>query len=251
MSINRFFHSPIKAGPIELSAAEAHHARHVRRLQVGDTVELFDGTGTLATGCVSNVQSRRIIVDVQHIDVIGPPTGGKLILAVSLAKGDRFDWMISKAVELGVDRLCPVRFSRTVKLAAGPKIVQRYERLALAATKQCRRVFLPQIDAPAALTAVLDRLQNDYPNALALFGAVTPETPSLTTIQPEGRDILAFVGPEGGFSAEEEAILLARGGRPVMLTDTILRTETAALAFAAVLTTNRAAVRTAGSDSDE
>ena len=251
MSLNRFFHSPIRTGPIELSAGDPHHALHVRRLQPGDPVELFDGTGTLATGRVSNVHSRRIIVEVQHVDVIGPPTGGELILAVSLAKGDRFDWMVSKAVELGVDRLCPVRFSRTVKQATGANVVQRYERLALAAAKQCHRLFLPQIDSPADLTDVLDRLHNDYPNVLALFGAATSEAPSLTMIQPEWRDILAFVGPEGGFSAEEEALLLERSAQPVMLTDTILRTETAALAFAAVLATRRAAVRTTASGSDK
>ena len=241
MSKTRLYCSPITQGPLELSPAEAHHAAAVKRLHPGDPVELFDGAGTLATGTVTEAAPRRLLIHVDAVQVIGPPQQRRIIIAAAVARGERFDWLVAKCTELGVDRICPILFERTVKRTAAPKATQRYARVALAAAKQCGRLFLPALDPPTCLTDLLDQLHRHYPAALLLTGSFDPAAPPLTQVQTADRDVAAFVGPEGGLTDQEENLLSRHAAQPVRLTDTVLRVETAAVAFASVLATRRQA----------
>ena len=76
------------------------------------------------------------------------PKSRRIIIAVSVPKGERFDWLIEKCTELGVERICPVIFERTVRQPGNPKALDRWMNLAISAGKQCKRLFLPQIDPP-------------------------------------------------------------------------------------------------------
>ena len=204
----------------------------------GQEVELFDGSGNLAYGRIESVHRGHFTVRTHHLTHSPRPPGGQIILAVSLAKGERFDWLIEKCCELGADRICPIRFARTAKLGGAPAAADRYERLAIAAAKQCGRLYLPQIDPPANLDESLQRLQRDHPQARHVVGVLAPEAPSAAHYRPTG-DTVAWVGPEGGLAPEEEEMLRRHGAQPVRLTLTTLRTETAALALAALLCTAR------------
>jgi 16S rRNA (uracil1498-N3)-methyltransferase len=225
---------------VQLSASQAHHLADVLRLNKGQKVDLFDGKGSLAVAEVINAAHRKVALKILELRTIQKPIQPQIIIAPSIAKGERFDWLITKCTELGVDRICPVLFERTVKQPKNPKIVQRWQNIVIAASQQCRRPFLPQIDAPVPLPDVIKILKNDYPNSRFLFGSLSENAPALFG-QPFGqKDVVAFVGPEGGLTLQEENLLLSGGALSVRLTDTVLRIETAALAFTAILSAHRA-----------
>jgi 16S rRNA (uracil1498-N3)-methyltransferase len=140
---------------------------------------------------------------------------------------------------LGVERISPVIFERTVRQPGNPKALDRWMNLAISACKQCKRLFLPQIDPPMNLQDCYKAIKKDSPNCRIIAGGISEDCPSLAG-QPFGEnDVAALVGPEGGFTENEEAFLKSRGVQFVRLSDTILRTETAAVAFAAILTAQR------------
>ena len=224
-----------------LSGSEAHHLARVRRIGAGETVTLFDGAGTRACGRVLNIGPQSVEIEVETLETLPARRQGRIVIAASIAKGERFEWLISKCTELGVDRIYPVWFERTVKKTNPEKAVLRYEKLALAAAKQSGRLFLPQIDNPSPLPAVADRLKADHRHAYWLLGSLSPQAPSLANRTPSESDVLVFVGPEGGMTQAEEELLNRCGARAVRLTDTILRVETAAITFAALLTAQRQA----------
>jgi len=239
MPLHRFYCNPLTEPTTELTGPEVHHLASVLRLRPGNKVELFDGKGALATAVISAVRKNKVTLNIEHIERIETPKSRRIIIAVSVAKGERLDWLIEKCTELGIDRICPVIFERTVKQAANPKIIKRWINLAVSAAKQSRRLFLPGIDPPAPLADVLEVLRAEYPQCRLLAGVLSSGVSPLVG-QPLGQtDVAAFIGPEGGFTENEENLLRNRGVQFVRLTDTILRTETAAMAFAVILAAQR------------
>ncbi|MBN2375422.1 MAG: 16S rRNA (uracil(1498)-N(3))-methyltransferase [Sedimentisphaerales bacterium] len=239
MNKGLFYCCPINPGLLELDPDQAHHLKQVRRLKPGDAIELFDGRGTAALARVSKINRKAVLLEVEKITCHQPPKSRRIVIVAALAKGERFDWLISKCTEIGVNRICPVRFERTIKLAGSSKSSQRYENLAISAAKQCHRWFLPQIDPPAQLDQAVQILSRDYPDAQMLFGEPTEKTDSILHYTNCEKDLICFVGPEGGFTNTELELLHQHHAQPVRLTETILRVETAAITFAAVLCCTR------------
>jgi 16S rRNA (uracil1498-N3)-methyltransferase len=239
MNVRRFYCEKIIQPRTILDGPEAHHLASVLRLQKGGQVELFDGKGSVASATIMDLKNRQVLLDVIEQKTIPQRTSVRIILAVSIAKTDRFDWLVEKCTELGVDRLCPVLFERTVKTAAGPQTIQRWHRLAVSAVKQSGRNFLPVIDTPAPLPDILDKLMIEFPSADVLSGSPSPQALPVIKYPFIGKDLIVFVGPEGGLTDKEDALLLKCGAKQVRLTDTILRVETAALALASILTAQR------------
>jgi len=238
MNFHRFYCERITRLAAELSGAEARHLAQVLRLKAGDKVELFDGSGMVAVAIIKSASGKKVTLQVEDVKVFEKPAQ-QIILAVSVAKGERFDWLIEKCTELGVDRIVPVLFERTVKQPKNPKIVERWNNIAIAAVKQCRRVFLPQIDKPMILPEAIEILKKDYPQAQLAFGSLSENSKPVLQCGFTGKDMIAFVGPEGGLTGEEENLLRENNAKEVRLADTVLRVETAAMAFAAVLTMQR------------
>ena len=224
---------------VELVGTEAHHLYNVCRLKVGSEVELFDGAGTLATAVIEKATGKSALLKVVNLEKIERPDKPEVVIAVSCPKGERFDWLTGKCTELGVDRIVPVIFERTVKQPRNPKIVERWRNIAIAAAKQCRRIFLPQIDMPVTLSEALSAMKERYDKAEILVGSLEPKLPALITQQFGTKDVIAVIGPEGGITEGEKTLLKNCRAKFVRLTSTVLRVETAALAFAAVLTTRR------------
>ena len=239
MKRHRFYCRPITQPVTELTGFEAHHASSVLRHKPGDILELFDGAGTLAQAEIQTILPRKITLAIQTIQTIGRPNRSQVVIASSLAQGERFDWLISKCTELGVDRICPVRFKRTVKLARGEKVKDRFVKLSIAAAKQCERVFLPRIDRVAFLVQILENFAQESAERSILYGSTNPKAPSILQQDEVSQAMIVFIGPEGGLTPEEEHLLREHGGREVRLTDTVLRIETAAVACAAILCARR------------
>lgn len=235
MKFNRFYCESIEGGSVDLDRVESHHLMHVMRLGMGSNVELFDGKGVLAKGVVAEASRKGVRVDVESREIIAAPANGRVIIAAAIAKGQRFDLIIGKCTELGADCIVPLIFERTVKQAAGASVVDRYKKLSIVAAKQCGRIFLPEIVNPCGLDSGLEYLKERFQYAKGVFGGFGTDAVSVGSIFDAESDILAFIGPEGGITLDEEKKLEEFGAVKVRLTDTILRTETASIAFASIL----------------
>jgi 16S rRNA (uracil1498-N3)-methyltransferase len=238
MTLHRFYCDSLTGSKVELEGTEAHHLA-VLRLGLGSQVELFDGNGALATAVVSGIRKNIVSLDIENIRRTDPPKSRRIIIAVSVPKGDRLDWLIEKLTELGVERICPVIFERTVRQPSNPKALDRWLSIAVSASKQCKRLFLPQIDPPANLHDCLESIKKDTPSCRFIVGAISADCPSLVGQPFDNNDVAALIGPEGGLTDSEESFLENSGVQLVRLSDTILRTETAAISFAAILSAQR------------
>ena len=238
MHLNRFYCEKLEESGVELIGGEAHHLYNVCRLKVGSKVELFDGAGTLATAVIEKATGKSVLLKVINLEKTKKPDKPEVVIAVSCPKGEKFYWLTGKCTELGVDRIVPVIFERTVKQPKNPKVQQRWEKIAISSCKQCRRLFLPAINQPMSLDKTIEVLKEQYSGAKFYVGSLDRERNSIVD-ESVDCDVVCFIGPEGGITESEKALLGNCRAKFVRLTDTILRVETAALAFAAVLTARR------------
>jgi len=220
---------------VRLTGAEAKHASVVRRVRVGETVTIGDGRGVWLEGAAEDVSASQVSVRITERRVQdGPET--RMVLVQALAKGDRDEMAVQAACELGVDEIVPWQAARSVSRWEGPKAAKGRERWASIvreAAKQAHRAWVPEV-APVHSTA---QLAERAAHARLLVLDPWTETP-LTSIRPDGRDLVLVVGPEGGIAPEELERLEAAGAERVRLGDTVLRTSTAGPAAIAVLSAN-------------
>lgn len=232
MKLPRFYCNPITTGENRLCAEESHHLIHVSRLNVEDEIELFDGNGTCAQAKVTAVTRSEVTAQAAHLQTITRPQTKRITIAASIPKGKRFDWMIAKCTELGVDRIVPLVFDRTVKQPAQTK--DRCTRIAIAAAKQSGISFLPAICEPKKINLFLKNLTTDNANISIFFGHLSQDAQPVQTITETRGDVVVVVGPEGGLSASEIQLLHNYRAQPIRLTNTTLRIETAAICFASI-----------------
>lgn len=206
---------------VELSKEQKHHLFKVFRAVCGDEVELLDGRGTIARGCVEADKSV-LITQVEQVE----KSGAELHLVFALPRKNQLDLLLKQAGELGVSELHPVRFERSVSQA---DCKERWTTLLEEACKQSKNPFLPVINPVSGLAEKLDELKNrEIP---VVFGAIRSATGNL---QRSSRAAWV-VGPEGGFTDEEEELMRKNGALPLNLGPWVLRLETAACAGIAVL----------------
>jgi 16S rRNA (uracil1498-N3)-methyltransferase len=217
---------------VSLTGAEAKHAAVVRRLRVGEAVTVGDGAGVWLTGVAEEVSPSRVEVRVSARSEESAPHP-RIVLAQALAKGDRDELAVQAACELGVDEIVPWQASRSVSRWEGPKAVkgrERWSTIVREAAKQAHRAWVPEVSPPATTADLAVRAASQR---LLLLdpGAST----RLSGLEPDGRDIVLVVGPEGGISDEELTKLSDAGAERVLLGETVLRTSTAGPAAIAVL----------------
>jgi 16S rRNA (uracil1498-N3)-methyltransferase len=215
---------------VSLEPEERHHLT-VRRASVGEPVTVLDGMGTVAEGRL--VEAREgFAVALSSIRQLPPPPGFTLV--VGAGDKERFGWLAEKAAELGVTDLVPLKTERTRSVAAGIREghVQALQRRARQAIKQSRAAWAPRIhppESPAEAAARGAGIRRWLADARA-------EPPPAV---PAGDALIVVVGPEGGLIDAERRVFLAAGFTPVRLAPDLLRFETAALAAAAVVASQR------------
>jgi 16S rRNA (uracil1498-N3)-methyltransferase len=213
--------------PVDLPAAVDRHARAVLRLRAGDPIVLFNGHGgeyAARLGAASRA-------DVERFDAIERESPLDLTLVQALISMDKLDWVIEKAVELGATRIVIAATERSVIKLDGERLAKRLARwrdLVIAACCQCGRNRLPALRFAADLKAALAAADGAQKLLLTPRAA---RSLSACAAQPT----VIVVGPEGGFSATEEAFAQQQGFTPVGLGPRVLRTETAGLAALAAL----------------
>lgn len=213
-------------GLVALSEAESHHVMHVLRHGNGDAIELFDGKGLIGTAVI--VGGRKHEVECRVTDLCQEPKPDtSLTLATAVPKGERFDWLVEKATELGVDRLIPLVTARSTVDPRGSKL-DRLRQTVIAACKQSRRARLLELTATRTWSEFLTEFVDG-----SLYLA-HPETHlCVGDVFGKERRLTCAIGPEGGFTEEEVQSAIARGGRMVSLGPNMLRIETAGVAIAA------------------
>jgi len=236
MARRRFFVDEVRRGEAELNGEEAEHLTRVLRAEAGQKFEICDGVN-LYLGEI--VEARKRSVKFRIVETLTVPEPAvRISLMVSLIKFERFEWMIEKATELGVDTIVPVQAARSEKgleLAAGKRI-ERWQRVARAASQQARRVHLPGILPSATLRQAIRTEGRRRFYLEEMHGC--PSLLSAALALPDRRDgeaITVLVGPEGGWTDGERSDLAGAGWVAASLGPTILRTETAALAALAIL----------------
>ncbi|HOA76004.1 MAG TPA: RsmE family RNA methyltransferase [Phycisphaerae bacterium] len=219
---------------VMLSEHESRHARLSRRLSVGDELVLFDGRGRQAAATIAAVSKSVVEARVGPV-VEQPRPAPALTLAVAMPKGPRQDVLIEKCTELSVAAIQPLLTERSVAGASDHKR-DKWRRTTIEAAKQSGQCWLPDLPAPASLDQYLVDLSRFDLVLAAMLAQQAPSTAVTEMLEPirEARTIVAFVGPEGGWSPREADALLAASAVPVSLGPNVLRIETAAIALAAL-----------------
>ena len=216
-----------------LDGQELEHLRRVLRLTAGDTVTLFDDAGWEHEAVISNLHSDRGELDICRSYEAGRESPLALTLALGLTKGEKMDFVVEKATELGVATILPFASSFTVPKLNDKKIADRSERwrkIALSAAKQSGRTQVPEI---LPLCEFGQMVQGADSRRLKLLFWEKETTQSLRQVYDANADapaILIVIGPEGGLSSAEAQLALARDFHSVHLGRRILRAETAAIA---------------------
>ena len=219
----------VETGSVTLTETEAHHVAHVMRCQPDDVVELFNGQGLVATCRIASIRKRDVELEVTGARCDEPPQP-VLILATAVPKGDRFDWLIEKATELGVSRLIPLTTSRSIVDPRTSKL-EKLRQTVVAACKQSGRNHLMEIASVISWSDFVRQIVPEHRVLIAhpLGGSLDSADSSSVN---DARSRLVAIGPEGGFRDEEIQMALDAGARTIHLGRQILRIETAAIAFA-------------------
>ena len=239
MSIPRFYCSPpiYASNVLELPPAAAHHASRVLRLRVNDTVQVFDGTGIELTGSIREISSKRVVLEKLQASSTNRESPLHIVLAQALCSSEKMDWVVQKATELGVAEIQPIQTQRSVAKLAGERVEKRVEHwrsVIIAACEQCGRNILPVIHRPQQLTDWYGTVRSQMEPKFILLPLAST---TLSHHASPKATITLLIGPEGGFTAEEEDLGRQAGFVAIRLGGRVLRTETAALAGIAALQT--------------
>ncbi|MEN9989172.1 MAG: hypothetical protein RL508_151 [Actinomycetota bacterium] len=219
---------------IILDGTEGKHAVTVRRMRVGEGIQLSNGLGMRVVGQVSAVLASTLQVVANEVITEELPQPG-IVLVQALAKGDRDEMAVQAGTELGISGVIPWQADRSISRWDGPKVakgVARWQLIANEAAKQALRAFNPEVAQPVTSKQLVQQVPNF---AAVLVLDPTAEVAITTVALPSEGQIAVVVGPEGGIDDHELQQLEAAGAIRVRLGDSILRTSTAGLAAISVL----------------
>lgn len=230
----RRFHAPpdkIDGRDATLDEDETRHLRDVLRLHAGDAVNLFDGEGREYLCQIAEIAKRSTVLNiVREVAAASPESPLELTLAAAVLKGEKYDLVIQKAVELGVATFVPLLTKRCdVKIKDGKKKLERWKKIGIEAAKQSGRARLMNIEPLEHLEAFFSRTRG---RNSVLFSE--REGKDLSDVEA-GKELIAVIGPEGGWDDAELALARESGVRIVTLGGRILRAETAVISITAVL----------------
>lgn len=221
-----------QADEAELDEAESKHLTSVMRAQAGQRIGILDGEGHLGEAEVAAPHKKRTSIRILSRTGL-PAFAPRRILAQAVVREQKMDWLIQKAVELGVHEIWPLQTAQAVvriRPGEAEKKADRWQAIALGACKQSGNPWMPRIAPVRELSAVLAAL----PPGAACFGALQGNSIPLPAFfsrlrQEHCPQVAMFIGPEGDFSAAEVAALQAAGVQPVTFGPLVFRVETAAL----------------------
>ncbi|MDE2451452.1 MAG: 16S rRNA (uracil(1498)-N(3))-methyltransferase [Gammaproteobacteria bacterium] len=227
---------PLAAGGRQtIEGDAANHIVRVLRLEPGDPLTVFDGRGGEYSARIDAVRKGAVVIEVLQGSASERESPLSLTLAQGVSRGERMDWVVQKASELGVTRIIPVLTERTVvKLDArqAERRLLHWRGIAVAACEQSGRTRVPDIASPLELDDFLGRNDAKRATRVLLSPSGTLRVDDLTAPHHE---MLVLIGPEGGLAEAEQRRALAAGFLAVRMGPRVLRTETAAIAALTLL----------------
>ena len=237
--MRQVFYPGVLTEAIAITGGDAHHLAHVMRAQIGDAITVVDAAGQAAEMVVTALT--RDVVHLRMQRVLPAETEGReVVLVQALLKGEKMDFVVQKAAELGTACVCPIVTEHVVVRYDAKKAAvkaARWQKIADEAAKQCGRRTLMRVAPVVSLTELLrDPAYIGAADTATVFCYEQEERQSMRTVLggTEARRVTLIVGAEGGFSPAEAAAVTAAGGQPVSLGHRILRAETASLTALAV-----------------
>lgn len=233
------FYCPAKLAPgslIGLPQNVAHHVARVLRMKAGDTLTLFNSDGNDYKGEILRINKDEVAVKIVAVITIECESALRITLAQAISGGDRMDFTLQKAVELGITRIQPIAAERSVVKLSGERTQKRHEHwqnVAISACEQCGRATVPEVLPSLPLAEWLGMRQKF---ALQIILSPTAEQ-TLHDLQKPAGDICLLIGCEGGFSPAEAQAAASCGFHGIRLGARMLRTETAGLAALAAMQT--------------
>jgi 16S rRNA (uracil1498-N3)-methyltransferase len=234
MARRRFFVPEIRRGVAELTGRDAEHLVRVLRAEPGQIYEISDNRDLY----LAKIEvARKSLVSFRVLEKMDTPAPGvQLCLLAALIKFERFEWLFEKATELGVSVIQPIESTRSDPglAQAAQKRLTRWQKVAIEASQQSRRVHLPRIEPPVRLAKSLQvdanvrLLLDEHPTAAPLLDSLPGE-------RAPTDHVAVMAGPEGGWTDEERGQIVSAGWTPCSLGPTILRAETAAIAALAII----------------
>jgi 16S rRNA (uracil1498-N3)-methyltransferase len=235
MRKHRFFiSSNLEVGAkVNLDPDLSHYIGRVLRLAANDQIFLFNNSGYEFQAVIENITRNNISVVIKDSQADTQESPLRINLAQVIAKGEKMDMVIQKATELGVHSITPLYSERTVVR----KVVERsehklehWQKIAIAASCQSWRNYVPVINNPLALDSWLMQTQDQH----KLILSTTQNTKRLKDLKL-AKEVTILIGPEGGFSEEELHLAIKHGFTAISLGPRILRTETAGIATISIL----------------
>lgn len=219
---------------LELPASVTRHIK-VLRLKQGDKVTLFNGDGKEYLANILDINRSGITAEIVSCQLNKTELSYRITLAQSLPEAAKMDWIIEKAVELGVSEICPVESKRcVVRLTEerAEKRTSRWKNIIIAASEQSGRSILAEL---SGITGLQNWLEQYRSLSVLILSPNAKNTLADWAFQHPPQNIAIMIGPEGGFSQEEETLALRYGAIPLSLGERILRTETAGMAAVSAL----------------
>jgi 16S rRNA (uracil1498-N3)-methyltransferase len=224
-------------GECALAREQAHHVARVLRLAAGDPVTLFDGRGVEYSAVIAHVAKSRVTLSVGEPQQVSRESPLAVTLAQAMSSGERMDYTVQKAVELGIAQIRPLATERSVVRLDAERAIKRVEHwqaVVIAACEQCGRNSVPQVLPVMEFTGWLADATREEATGIRLLLSPSAAVALHELSRPSGA-VTLLAGPEGGLSPQEQRTAQAAGFTAVRLGPRVLRTETAALAALAAM----------------
>lgn len=221
----------IAAGPLTIEGEPARHLSTVLRSRPNDPLLLFSGDGKEWHATIASATKNGTLVQVGEVSRMEAPSPVVLELWAAPVRANRFDWLVEKCAEAGADVIRPVvtEFTQSHDASAGK--VDRWRRIVIEAGEQCGRLFVPVVEPPVPLSRAVE----SFHGALVYGDPEGPAPQEAARLLPASGHVALVIGPAGGLSDADTALLTSHGAIGMKFGPHLLRTETAALAGVALL----------------
>jgi len=228
-----FQNQPLKVDDyVELALDPSHRLISVLRLKEGNPLVLFNGDGYEYISIIHTLKRNKVGIKISEKIAKNVESFLEIHLGQVISKGEKMDFVIQKATELGVNKITPLFSERGIVRITDERVekkIQHFQKIAIHAAEQCGRTIIPTIESPTALTEwVFKRSEN---TRLILEPTAANPLTNIKLVSP----IAILIGPEGGFTDEEINYAIQYEFKPLKLGPRILRTETATLAAIAAI----------------
>ena len=220
-----------------IDSEQFHYLTNVRRFNVGDTINIFDGLGNSFVAQIEKIEKKQIsgkIISTKTFQQLNT----KVSLYTAIPKGERFDWLVEKASEIGVFKIVPVIYERSVVKDFTKNKIERYRKISIAASSQSWRSDVMQIENPTKFYDLL-KFSKEQKDSLNILPYESEEQNKLISLNFSSiNNVNIFIGPEGGFDTKEIEFAVNNNFKIVTLGKNILRVETAAIVSASIIISN-------------